>query len=147
MGQDEEAWATTDQSLEDVFSQFDKIVNDRETGRSRGFGFVTFRDEQFSFAIYVNLLAVQGKTELGLCIYPKATAKMNTRKIILPQNSLQPPYGTSRLSMHPMAKTKKVIKDAIITKSESEEKKEVAKKPDDITAYSRSVHNIDSSLD
>ncbi|KAH6811893.1 cold [Perilla frutescens var. frutescens] len=45
------AWATTDQSLEHAFSQFgevieSKIINDRETGRSRGFGFVTFKDEQ-----------------------------------------------------------------------------------------------------
>ncbi|KAK3022048.1 hypothetical protein RJ639_047438 [Escallonia herrerae] len=44
------AWATTDQSLGDAFSQYgeileSKIINDRETGRSRGFGFVTFRDE------------------------------------------------------------------------------------------------------
>ncbi|PIN06240.1 Nuclear cap-binding protein complex, subunit CBP20 (RRM superfamily) [Handroanthus impetiginosus] len=45
------AWATTDQSLEEAFSRFgevieSKIINDRETGRSRGFGFVTFKDEQ-----------------------------------------------------------------------------------------------------
>ncbi|KAL8540231.1 hypothetical protein ACS0TY_001711 [Phlomoides rotata] len=45
------AWSTTDQSLEQAFSQFgevieSKIINDRETGRSRGFGFVTFKDEQ-----------------------------------------------------------------------------------------------------
>ncbi|XP_052194757.1 glycine-rich RNA-binding protein GRP2A-like [Diospyros lotus] len=45
------AWATDDNSLERAFSQFgeivdSKIVNDRETGRSRGFGFVTFKDEQ-----------------------------------------------------------------------------------------------------
>ncbi|XP_073030334.1 glycine-rich RNA-binding protein-like isoform X2 [Primulina eburnea] len=45
------AWATTDQSLEHAFGQFgdvidSKIINDRETGRSRGFGFVTFKDEQ-----------------------------------------------------------------------------------------------------
>ncbi|GLT86226.1 hypothetical protein SLE2022_043800 [Rubroshorea leprosula] len=45
------AWATDDQSLERAFSQFgeiieSKIINDRETGRSRGFGFVTFRDEK-----------------------------------------------------------------------------------------------------
>lgn len=45
----------------------------------------------------------------------------------------------------PMAKAKEVIRDAIITKGEGE--KGVAKEPDDITAYSRSVHNIDSSLD
>ncbi|RVX12174.1 Glycine-rich RNA-binding protein [Vitis vinifera] len=40
-----------DQSLERAFSQFgeileSKIINDRETGRSRGFGFVTFSSEQ-----------------------------------------------------------------------------------------------------
>ncbi|KAK1352186.1 Glycine-rich RNA-binding protein GRP2A [Heracleum sosnowskyi] len=45
------AWATTDRTLEDAFSQFgevvdSKIINDRETGRSRGFGFVTFKDEK-----------------------------------------------------------------------------------------------------
>ncbi|KAL7601343.1 glycine-rich RNA-binding protein 2 [Lactuca sativa] len=45
------AWATTDQSLEEAFSQYgeiidSKIINDRETGRSRGFGFVTFKEEQ-----------------------------------------------------------------------------------------------------
>ncbi|MCH1881318.1 RNA-binding protein [Alcaligenes ammonioxydans] len=45
------AWATDDRSLEKAFSQFgevieSKIINDRETGRSRGFGFVTFSSEQ-----------------------------------------------------------------------------------------------------
>ncbi|XP_042492314.1 glycine-rich RNA-binding protein GRP1A-like [Macadamia integrifolia] len=45
------AWVTDDQALERAFSQYgeiieSKIISDRETGRSRGFGFVTFRDEQ-----------------------------------------------------------------------------------------------------
>ncbi|RZC44573.1 hypothetical protein C5167_037521 [Papaver somniferum] len=45
------AWATTDESLTNAFGTFgkvieSKIINDRETGRSRGFGFVTFGDEQ-----------------------------------------------------------------------------------------------------
>ncbi|KAF2610282.1 hypothetical protein F2Q70_00012844 [Brassica cretica] len=45
------AWATADADLERTFSQFgevidSKIINDRETGRSRGFGFVTFKDEK-----------------------------------------------------------------------------------------------------
>lgn len=43
------AWATTDASLRAAFSQFGevidaKVITDRETGRSRGFGFVTFAD-------------------------------------------------------------------------------------------------------
>lgn len=45
------AWATDDRSLQEAFSPFgeileSKIISDRETGRSRGFGFVTFSDEQ-----------------------------------------------------------------------------------------------------
>lgn len=44
------AWATTDGRLEDAFRPFgevvqSKVINDRETGRSRGFGFVTFAEE------------------------------------------------------------------------------------------------------
>lgn len=44
------AWSTTDQDLLDAFSSFGevisaKVVTDRETGRSRGFGFVEFADE------------------------------------------------------------------------------------------------------
>nr|ACU13140.1 unknown [Glycine max] len=44
------AWATDNYDLEKAFSQYgdvveSKIINDRETGRSRGFGFVTFASE------------------------------------------------------------------------------------------------------
>ena len=44
------AWATTDQSLMDAFSEFGevsdaKVIMDRDTGRSRGFGFVTFANQ------------------------------------------------------------------------------------------------------
>ncbi|XP_075099917.1 glycine-rich RNA-binding protein 8-like [Nicotiana tabacum] len=43
--------ATTDRTLADTFGTYgevldSKIINDRETGRSRGFGFVTFKDEK-----------------------------------------------------------------------------------------------------
>ena len=44
------AWATDDAGLADAFRQFGeiseaKVITDRDTGRSRGFGFVTFEDE------------------------------------------------------------------------------------------------------
>jgi len=44
------AWATTEDSLRNAASQYGeieevRIVTDRDTGRSRGFGFVTFTDE------------------------------------------------------------------------------------------------------
>jgi len=44
------AWATSDESLRSAFEEFGpvseaKVVLDRETGRSRGFGFVTFDDD------------------------------------------------------------------------------------------------------
>lgn len=44
------AWATTDASLFEAFSQFGevteaKVILERESGRSRGFGFVTFNDD------------------------------------------------------------------------------------------------------
>jgi RNA recognition motif-containing protein len=44
------AWATTDDSLLAAFERFGaveeaRVVTDRETGRSRGFGFVTFQQD------------------------------------------------------------------------------------------------------
>ncbi len=43
------SWNTTDSTLFEAFSQFGevteaKVITDRDTGRSRGFGFVTFTD-------------------------------------------------------------------------------------------------------
>ncbi|KAL6546019.1 Cinnamyl-alcohol dehydrogenase Flavonol reductase/cinnamoyl-CoA reductase [Orobanche gracilis] len=45
------AWETDDDSMKKAFEQFgqvidSKIITDRETGRSRGFGFVTFENEK-----------------------------------------------------------------------------------------------------
>ena len=43
------AWATRDDALQSHFEEFGtvveaKVITERETGRSRGFGFVTFED-------------------------------------------------------------------------------------------------------
>jgi cold-inducible RNA-binding protein len=43
-------WAVDDQGLEDLFKGFGailsaKVIMDRETGRSKGFGFVEFEDD------------------------------------------------------------------------------------------------------
>ncbi|UCG11441.1 MAG: RNA-binding protein [Deltaproteobacteria bacterium] len=45
------SWDTTDDGLREAFEEFGevieaKVITDRETGRSRGFGFVTFAKEQ-----------------------------------------------------------------------------------------------------
>ncbi len=45
------SWNINDQSLRDAFSPYGEIseatvISDRDTGRSRGFGFVTFEDDE-----------------------------------------------------------------------------------------------------
>jgi len=49
-------WSLNDQELEDMFREFGevrsaKVLMDRETGRSRGFGFVEMNDEDGKMAI------------------------------------------------------------------------------------------------
>ncbi|KAG9062921.1 hypothetical protein KI688_004518 [Linnemannia hyalina] len=54
------SWNTTDESLRQGFEQFGQVndaivVKDRETGRSRGFGFVTFAEDSAADAAIENL--------------------------------------------------------------------------------------------
>jgi cold-inducible RNA-binding protein len=49
-------WSVTDQDLEEMFAPFGgvdsaNVITDRETGRSRGFGFVEMADESARSAI------------------------------------------------------------------------------------------------
>ena len=49
------SWNTTDSGLRTAFEQFGevteaKVITDRESGRSRGFGFVTFTEESSASA-------------------------------------------------------------------------------------------------
>ena len=49
-------WSVTDQGLEEMFAPFGgvdsaKVITDRETGRSRGFGFVEMEDDAARVAI------------------------------------------------------------------------------------------------
>ncbi|KAI1336786.1 hypothetical protein F5Y15DRAFT_194742 [Xylariaceae sp. FL0016] len=64
-------WETTDQSLRDYFSQFGEVtectvMRDGATGRSRGFGFLTFKD-----AKTVNIVMVKEHFLDGKLIDPK----------------------------------------------------------------------------
>nr|XP_036585136.1 heterogeneous nuclear ribonucleoprotein hrp1 [Colletotrichum truncatum]KAF6794904.1 heterogeneous nuclear ribonucleoprotein hrp1 [Colletotrichum truncatum] len=59
-------WETTDQSLRDYFTQFGEVVEctvmrDSSTGRSRGFGFLTFRDPKTVNVVMVKEHFLDGK--------------------------------------------------------------------------------------
>lgn len=48
------SWSTTDESLREAFHQYDvveaRVIIDRFSGRSRGFGFITFASEDGAVA-------------------------------------------------------------------------------------------------
>ncbi len=63
------SWNTTDDGLRDAFAQFGevtdaKVITDRETGRSRGFGFVTFAEggDADTAAEQMNGTLIDGRT-------------------------------------------------------------------------------------
>ena len=62
-------WAVNDQALEDLFKDFGtvisaKVIMDRESGRSKGFGFVEFEDDDAAKAAMdkLNGSDLQGRT-------------------------------------------------------------------------------------
>ena len=62
-------WAVDDQALEDLFKDFGtvssaKVIMDHETGRSKGFGFVEFNDDNQAKAAIdkLNGSDLQGRT-------------------------------------------------------------------------------------
>jgi RNA recognition motif-containing protein len=61
-------WAVTGDQLREIFSQYGEItdavvISDRETGRSKGFGFVTFANEEDAQkALDMNGHEMEGRT-------------------------------------------------------------------------------------
>ena len=59
-------WETTDESLRAYFEQFGEItectvMRENQTGRSRGFGFLTFKDPKCVNAVMVKEHVLDGK--------------------------------------------------------------------------------------
>jgi RNA-binding protein Musashi len=59
-------WETTDESLRNYFSQFGEVIEctvmrDGATGRSRGFGFLTFKDPKVVNIVMVKEHYLDGK--------------------------------------------------------------------------------------
>ena len=61
-------WSVTNDSLREMFAQYGEIteaiiINDRETGRSKGFGFVTFaKEERAQKALEMRGKEIEGRT-------------------------------------------------------------------------------------
>ncbi|EEH18941.2 hypothetical protein PABG_01260 [Paracoccidioides brasiliensis Pb03] len=81
-------WETTDQSLKDYFSQFGEVqectvMRDGATGRSRGFGFLTFKDPKTVNTVMVKEHYLDGKiVGISFCNHhPQAKQAENTASI------------------------------------------------------------------
>jgi cold-inducible RNA-binding protein len=76
------AWKTDDAGLAAAFGTYGavveaKVVTDRETGRSRGFGFVTFGDEE---AADKALTAMNGQTLDGRTLRVDVAANQGNQR-------------------------------------------------------------------
>ncbi|ETW84756.1 hypothetical protein HETIRDRAFT_312889, partial [Heterobasidion irregulare TC 32-1] len=68
------AGSVTSESMREFFSQFGKVVDstvmlDRETGRSKGFGFVSFEDTDVTPFLGFGNLEIDGKMVSGLLFF------------------------------------------------------------------------------
>ncbi|KAK5056840.1 hypothetical protein LTR84_012372 [Exophiala bonariae] len=75
-------WETTDQSLHDYFSQFGEVhectvMRDSATGRSRGFGFLTFKDPKTVNTVMVKEHFLDGKIVRPFMFDPPRARKEN----------------------------------------------------------------------
>ena len=71
------AGSVTSESMREFFSQFGRVVDstvmlDRETGRSKGFGFVSFEDTNVQPFLGFGNLEIDGKTVLKQCYFSTA---------------------------------------------------------------------------
>jgi cold-inducible RNA-binding protein len=74
-------WAVDDQALEDLFKEFGtvssaKVIMDRESGRSKGFGFVEFDDDN---AAQEAMKALNGKDMQGRTIVVSEARPLEAR--------------------------------------------------------------------
>jgi len=74
-------WAVDDQALEDMFKEFGtvtsaKVIMDRESGRSKGFGFVEFDDDN---AAKEAMKALNGKDMQGRTIVVSEARPLEAR--------------------------------------------------------------------
>ena len=81
------SWGTKSESLKELFAQFGEVtsanvVTDRETGRSRGFGFVEMADdEQAKAAIEaINETEFEGRTISVAEARPRTERSFNGRR-------------------------------------------------------------------
>lgn len=73
-------WATRAEDLQEVFSQYGEVIStrvitDRETGRSRGFGFVEVADQDAD-----QIIAALNGTEMGGRVLTVNEAKMREER-------------------------------------------------------------------
>ncbi|KAK5137124.1 hypothetical protein LTR08_000629 [Meristemomyces frigidus] len=86
-------WETTDENMKQYFSQYGEVVEctvmrDGATGRSRGFGFLTFRDPKVVNTVMVKEHTLDGKLVRTGLPHALAAHKANIHKQIDPKRAI-----------------------------------------------------------